>query len=90
MVWVSVAWIALEMYVRVTDQYNEKWQYDWIMGDFWYILNFVFLVIIAFLFRPSATSTSYAYSELEGAIATRPFHYQVGWLFLPLDLHLLP
>eukprot|EP00884_Botryococcus_braunii_P004856 jgi/Botrbrau1/14371/Bobra.0014s0026.1 len=66
MVWVSVAWIALEMYVRVTDPANEKWQYDWILGDFWYMLNFFFLIIIAFLFRPSATSTSYAYSELEG------------------------
>ncbi len=66
MVWVSVAWIALELYVRVTDQYNENWRYEWIMNDFWYMLNFMFLAIIAFLFRPTSTSTRYAYSELEG------------------------
>ena len=35
MVWISVAWIAYEMYFKVTDQYNEKWQYDWITSDFW-------------------------------------------------------
>lgn len=50
----------------MTDQYNEKWQYDWITGDFWYVLNFVFLCAICFLFRPSFNSTRYAYSELEG------------------------
>ena len=30
-----MAWIAYEMYFKVTDQYNEKWQYDWITSDFW-------------------------------------------------------
>jgi len=35
MVWISVAWIAYEMYFKVTDQYNEKWRYDWITSDFW-------------------------------------------------------
>lgn len=53
--------------MQVTDQYNEKWQWDWITSDFWYTLNFVFLVVICFLFRPSFNSTRYAYSELEGA-----------------------
>ncbi|KAK9909695.1 hypothetical protein WJX75_006282 [Coccomyxa subellipsoidea] len=66
MVWVSVAWIAYEMWFKVTDQYNEKWQWDWITSDFWYTLNFVFLLVICFLFRPSFNSTRYAYSELEG------------------------
>ncbi len=32
-----MAWIAYEMYFKVTDQYNEKWQYDWITSDFWYV-----------------------------------------------------
>jgi hypothetical protein len=52
--------------LQVTDQYNEKWQYDWITGDFWYALNYLFLCVICFLFRPSFNSTRYAYSELEG------------------------
>ncbi len=66
MVWISVGWIAYEMYFKVTDQYNEKWQFDWITNDFWHILNFVFLCIICFLWAPSAAATRYAYSELEG------------------------
>lgn len=95
MVWVSVAWIAYEMYFKVlapvlacsfiprshapssadnmrhhqvTDQYNEKWRYDWVTSDFWYVLNFGFLCAICFLFRPSFNSTRYAYSELEGEV----------------------
>ena len=67
MVWISVGWIAYEMYFKVTDQYNEKWQFDWITNDFWHILNFVFLCIICFLWAPSAAATRYAYSELDGA-----------------------
>lgn len=59
----------LVMRAQVTDQYNEKWQWDWITSDFWYALNFVFLVVICFLFRPSFNSTRYAYSELEGESA---------------------
>ena len=120
MVWVSVAWIAYEMYFKVghscslqramprgksadfmlcwysrrchlarsgkhcltaaeagrrraqvTDQYNEKWRYDWVISDFWYALNYVFLAAICFLFRPSFNSTRYAYSELEGGLFLR-------------------
>ena len=53
-------------YVQVTDQYNERWRSDWFTSDFWHILNFVFLCVIAFLWRPSANSTRFAYSALEG------------------------
>lgn len=66
MVWVSVAWIAYEMYYKVTDQYNERWQSDWIASDFWYILNFVFLTVMCALFRPSNYATRFAYTEVEG------------------------
>lgn len=69
---IYVACIAIELFrychVQVTDQYNEKWQWDWITSDFWYALNFVFLVVICYLFRPSFNSTRYAYSELEGVL----------------------
>ncbi|KAK9820340.1 hypothetical protein WJX72_009196 [[Myrmecia] bisecta] len=65
LVWISVAWIAYEMYYKVTDQFNEKWQTEWITTDFWVILNFVFLTIICFLWAPSGSATRYAYSELE-------------------------
>ncbi|KAK9846593.1 hypothetical protein WJX81_007332 [Elliptochloris bilobata] len=66
MVWASVAWIAYEMYFKVTDQYNLKWRWDWITADFWHVQNLFFLCIICFLFRPSFNSTRYAYSEQEG------------------------
>lgn len=58
--------VCMAMLHQVTDQYNEKWRYDWVISDFWYALNYVFLAAICFLFRPSFNSTRYAYSELEG------------------------
>lgn len=70
MVWISVAWIAYEMYFKVTDQYNEHWQFDWITADFWHVLNFVFLGALCFLFRPSPLSTRFSYTDLDG----RPSH----------------
>ena len=51
---------------QVTDQYNERWRTDWITSDFWHILNFTFLCVIAFLWRPSASATRFAYSALDG------------------------
>ena len=29
---ISVSWIAYEMYFKVIDQFNERWQSDWITG----------------------------------------------------------
>ena len=66
MVWISVAWIAYEMYFKVTDQYNEHWQYDWITSDFWHLMNYVFLCALCFLFRPSPLSTRFSYTDLDG------------------------
>ena len=51
---------------QVTDQYNERWRSDWITSDFWHVLNFIFLCVIAFLWRPSAHATRFAYSALDG------------------------
>lgn len=53
-------------YTQVTDQYNERWRSDWFTSDFWHILNFVFLCVLAFLWRPSANATRFAYSAVEG------------------------
>ena len=52
--------------MQVTDQYNERWRSDWFTSDFWHILNLVFLCVLAFLWRPSAGATRFAYSALEG------------------------
>ncbi|KAL3156990.1 hypothetical protein ABBQ38_001244 [Trebouxia sp. C0009 RCD-2024] len=64
-VWISAAWVAYEMYTKVTDQYNEGWRWDWVTSDFWHVLNFVFLCVLAFLWRPSASATRFAYSAVE-------------------------
>lgn len=69
MVWISVAWIAYEMYYKVTDQYNEHWQWDWITSDFWHILNLVFLCVLCFLFRPSPLSTRFSYTDSSGKLS---------------------
>lgn len=65
-VWISVAWIAFEMYFKVTDQLNKYWKYEWTVNAFWYALNYVFLVILCVLWAPSRTSMRYVYTEVEG------------------------
>jgi hypothetical protein len=50
---ISVAWIGYEMYFKVTDQFNERWESDWVTGAFWHVLNFSLNVVICFLWRPS-------------------------------------
>lgn len=59
-------------YVQVTDQYNEGWRSDWVTSDFWHVLNFVFLCVLAFLWRPSASATRFAYSAVEGNCLKTP------------------
>ena len=49
---------------QVTDQYNEHWRTDWIASDFWYLLNFIFLCVVCWLFRPSQQAARY--SDLDG------------------------
>ncbi|KAL7199952.1 hypothetical protein ACSBR2_022124 [Camellia fascicularis] len=39
---VSVAWIGYEVYFKVTDPFNEKWQGAWMITAFWDILAFAF------------------------------------------------
>ena len=48
----------------MTDQYNEHWRTDWIASDFWYLLNFIFLCVVCWLFRPSQQAARY--SDLDG------------------------
>lgn len=64
-VWVSIAWAVYELYSKVADQYNEHWRTHWVTSDFWHVLNFAFLCVIAFLWRPSANAQRFAYSELD-------------------------
>ena len=56
----------MRLYFKVTDQYNEHWQFDWITSDFWHVLNFVFLGALCFLFRPSPRSTRFSYTDVDG------------------------
>mmetsp|Transcript_1135 Transcript_1135/g.2014 ORF Transcript_1135/g.2014 Transcript_1135/m.2014 type:complete len:521 (-) Transcript_1135:1470-3032(-) len=58
---ISVSWIAYEMYFKVTDQFNERWQSDWITGAFWHALNLSINAVICFLWRPNEASLQYAY-----------------------------
>ncbi|GJP75317.1 hypothetical protein CLOP_g5770 [Closterium sp. NIES-67] len=60
---VSVAWIGYEIFFKVTDPFNERWQADWITGCFWHVLTLLLLCIICILWAPSQSSTRYAYSE---------------------------
>ncbi|CAI7864405.1 unnamed protein product, partial [Closterium sp. NIES-54] len=60
---ISVAWIAYEIFFKVTDPFNERWQADWITGCFWHVLTFSLLCVICILWAPSQASTRYAYSE---------------------------
>ena len=53
--------------LQVTDQYNEHWRTDWIASDFWYLLNFIFLCVVCWLFRPSQQAARYAL-DLEGGL----------------------
>ena len=49
---VSIIWVAYEMWFKVTDAYNEKWEVDWITSAFWHVLNFSLTAVICFLWRP--------------------------------------
>ena len=33
---ISVAWIGYEMWFKVSDAFNEKWETDWITAAFWH------------------------------------------------------
>eukprot|EP00191_Tetraselmis_sp_GSL018_P005499 CAMPEP_0177602268 /NCGR_PEP_ID=MMETSP0419_2-20121207/14763_1 /TAXON_ID=582737 /ORGANISM="Tetraselmis sp., Strain GSL018" /LENGTH=452 /DNA_ID=CAMNT_0019095711 /DNA_START=443 /DNA_END=1801 /DNA_ORIENTATION=- len=68
-VWISICWIAFEMFFKVTDSRNtEKWQSYWVTDAFWQVLMFVILAIICTLWRPSKNSQLYTYTEADGDI----------------------
>ncbi|CAI5975723.1 unnamed protein product [Closterium sp. NIES-65] len=61
---ISVAWIAYEIFFKVTDPFNERWQADWITGCFWHVLTFALLCIICILLgAPPRPPPGIAYSE---------------------------
>jgi len=49
---VSFVWVGYEMWFKVTDAFNEKWEADWLTSAFWHVLNFALTVVICFLWRP--------------------------------------
>ncbi|CAL5434467.1 unnamed protein product [Camellia sinensis] len=49
---ISVAWIGYEVYFKVTDPFNEKWQGAWMITAFWDILAFALLCLICHLWGP--------------------------------------
>ena len=48
----SFVWVVYEMWFKVTDAFNEKWEADWITAAFWHVLNFALTAVICFLWRP--------------------------------------
>lgn len=63
MVMVSIVFICYEMFFKISDRYNERWQEDWIPNAFWHALSFALLLVICVLWAPHATSLKYAYHE---------------------------
>ncbi|GAQ77593.1 hypothetical protein KFL_000010420 [Klebsormidium nitens] len=60
---ISIAWIAYEMWFKVTDQLNERWQSDWILQAFWQVLNGGILAVICYLWAPTHNATRFAYGD---------------------------
>eukprot|EP00898_Chlorokybus_atmophyticus_P006929 jgi/Chlat1/7237/Chrsp58S00882 len=60
---ISIFWIAYDMYFKVSDQYSERWQSEWIINAFWHMLTFGINCVICMLWAPSQNSTRYAYSD---------------------------
>lgn len=59
----SVGWIFYEMWFKVTDMINEKWEGDWVTRAFWEALSFGITAAICWLWRPSEDGMRYAYSK---------------------------
>ncbi|KAJ4791664.1 Transmembrane protein 87A [Rhynchospora pubera] len=60
---VSLGWIGYEIYFRLTDVYNEKWQTAWVIPALWQVISFSVLCVICSLWAPSQNSTRFTYSE---------------------------
>ena len=63
---VSVGWIVFEMYFKVKDRVNTRWQDEWVTTGFWYVLNCALLLCICVLWAPSQNAKRYAYTEAHG------------------------
>ena len=67
---VSVGWIVFEMYFKVKDRVNTRWQDEWVTTGFWYVLNCALLLCICVLWAPSQNAKRYAYTEAHGVGAS--------------------
>jgi hypothetical protein len=57
-----------QMWFKVTDQLNERWQSDWILQAFWQVLNGGILAVICYLWAPTHNATRSVYtSEMSAA-----------------------
>mmetsp|Transcript_12728 Transcript_12728/g.32640 ORF Transcript_12728/g.32640 Transcript_12728/m.32640 type:complete len:523 (-) Transcript_12728:243-1811(-) len=67
-VWISICWIAYELYFKFNDsEHTEKWEFYWVTDAFWQVLSFGVLLVICILWRPSHNSQCYAYTEADAA-----------------------
>jgi hypothetical protein len=46
---ISVAWIGYEMWFKVSDAFNEKWESDWVTAAFWHLLSLGITAVICIL-----------------------------------------
>lgn len=59
----SVVWAIYQVFVTMGSNEDKRWDTLWAFEGMWHVIYFVVLVAIAFLWRPSANATAYAYSE---------------------------
>jgi hypothetical protein len=52
-----------QMWFKVTDQLNERWQSDWILQAFWQVLNGGILAVICYLWAPTHNATRSVYAS---------------------------
>ena len=63
---ISVLWIGYEMYFKVTDSFNERWQSDWVTGAFWHVLNLALIMGICKLWQPADTAAQFGHEGYAG------------------------
>jgi len=58
----SFGWMVFQSWFLYSGAFLTIWQFGWMLDAYWYVLNFVLLVTVMALWRPSAHSMRYAYS----------------------------
>ena len=55
-----------QMYFRLSDPFNERWQAEWILSCFWHVLTFVMLLLICVLWSPSQNANRWEEGSARG------------------------